>query len=77
MGQIRTILVSEIAGWHFRFFRRASLFIFILIFNAIGVYVIYNFMLVSGVQQSDSVIHMCIFILSQILFSYRLSQNIQ
>ena len=33
-------------------------------------------MLVSGVEQSDSVIHIHIFILFQILFSYRLSQNI-
>ena len=31
--------------------------------------------LVSGVQPSDSVIH--IFILFQILFSYRLSQNVE
>ena len=28
-------------------------------------------------QQSDSIIHICIFILFQILFSYRLSQNIE
>ena len=33
---------------------------------------IYNAVLVSGVQQSDSVIHIQICILSQILFSYRL-----
>ena len=34
-------------------------------------------MLVSGVQQSDSVIHVHIFILFKILFLYRLSQNIE
>ena len=36
---------------------------------------IYNVALVSCVQQSHSVIHIHIFILFQILFSYRLSQN--
>ena len=36
---------------------------------------IYNVLLVSGVQQSDSVIHVHIFILFYILFSHRLSQN--
>ena len=56
---------------------KSFIFIFILLFNFIGVYVIYNFMLVSGVQQSDLVINTCIFIPFQILFSYRLSQNIQ
>ena len=40
----------------------------------IGVYFSYNVVLVSGVQQSDSVIH--ISILFQILFPYRLLQNI-
>ena len=34
-------------------------------------------MLISAVQQSDSVIHMHLFILFQILFPYRLSQNIE
>ena len=42
--------------------------------NFIGVELIYN---VSGVQESDSVIHIHIFILFQIFFSYRLSQNIE
>ena len=36
---------------------------------------IYNVVFVSGIQQNDSVIH--IFILFQVLFSYRLSQNIE
>ena len=37
---------------------------------------IYDVMLVSGVQQSDSVIHTQLYILSQILFPYRLLQDI-
>ena len=36
---------------------------------------IYNVLFVSGIQHNDSVIH--IFILFQVLFSYRLSQNIE
>ena len=46
-----------------------------LFFNFIGAYLIYNVVLVSGVQQSDSVIHIHIFILFQILFPLRLLQN--
>ena len=42
-------------------------------FYFIRVRLIYNVVLVSGVQQSDSVIH--IFIVFEILFSYRLSQQ--
>ena len=42
--------------------------------NFIGVELIYKIMLVSGVQQSDSVIH--IFILFQIFYLDRLLQNI-
>ena len=38
---------------------------------------IYNVVLVSGVQQSDSVIHIHISPLFQILFPYRLLQNIE
>ena len=38
---------------------------------------IYNVVLVSGIQQSDSVIHIHIFILFQILFPYRLLHNIE
>ena len=45
--------------------------------NFIGVYLIYNFVLISGVQQSESVIHTHIFFLFQILFPYRLLQNIE
>ena len=37
---------------------------------------VYNVVLVSGVEQSDSVIHVHISILFQILFSYRLLQSI-
>ena len=45
------------------------------LFDFVRVEMIYNAVLVSGVQQSDSVIE--ISILSKILFSYRLSQNIE
>ena len=38
---------------------------------------IYNIVLLSGVQQSDSAIHIHISVLFYILFSYRLSQNIE
>ena len=34
-------------------------------------------MLVSGIQQSDSVIHICISFLFQILFPFRLLQDIE
>ena len=44
-------------------------------FNFIGVLFIYNAMLVPGVQQSDSVKHVHVFIPFQILFSCKLSQN--
>ena len=37
----------------------------------------HNVVLVSGVQQRESVIHTHTLILFQILFSYRLSQNIE
>ena len=36
------------------------------VFNFIGVELIYNVVLVAGVQQSDSVIHIHVFILFQI-----------
>ena len=36
-----------------------------------------NFVLVSGVQQSNSVIHIHVYILFQILFPFRLLQNIE
>ena len=36
-----------------------------------------NVMLVSGVQQSDSVIHIHVSILFQILFPFRLLQNLE
>ena len=43
----------------------------------IGVQLINNAVLVSGVQQSDSVIHIHVSILFQILFPFRLLQNIE
>ena len=45
--------------------------------NLIGVYLIYNIVLVSGILQSDSVIHIHICILLENLTSYKLSQNIE
>ena len=42
----------------------------------IGVYLINNAVLVSGEQQSDSVTHIHVSILFQILFPFRLLQNI-
>ena len=49
---------------------------FIFYFNFIGVQLIYNAESVPVVQHSDSVIHPNEFTLCWILFSYRLSQNI-
>ena len=44
--------------------------------NLIGVYLIYNIVLVSGILQSDSVIHIHICILLENLTSYKLSQTV-
>ena len=41
-------------------------------FNLIGVELIYNVVLVSGVQQSDSVLDIHVSILFQIIFPFRL-----
>ena len=43
----------------------------------IGVELIYNVVLVSGVQHSDSVLHILTSALSQILFPWRLLQSIE
>ena len=43
----------------------------------IGVYLIYNVVLVSGVQQTESIIHIHISTLFQILFPYRPLQSIE
>ena len=62
-------------GGHYSAYHKgqtASLFFFFLI----DVELIYNVVLVSGVQQSESVIHICLYILFQILFHYRLLQDI-
>ena len=48
-----------------------QVFGFFFFLNFIGLQLIYNVVLVSGIQQSDSVIHIHIVILYQILFSYR------
>ena len=42
-----------------------------------GIELINNIVLVSGVQQSDSVIHIHVSILVQVLFPFRLLQNIE
>ena len=56
------------------FFR---LFIYMYILFYIGAQLINNVLLVSGVQQSDSVIHIHVSILFQILFPFRLLQSIE
>ena len=55
--------------------REHPYFLFYFIF--IGVQLIYNVVLVSGVQQSESVIHIHISTLFQILFPYRSLQRIE
>ena len=45
--------------------------------NLIGVWLINNVVLVSGVQKSESVMPVHVSILFQIIFPYRLSQNIE
>ena len=56
----------------------AMLFIYLLknLLFYIGVELVNTVVLVSGVQQSDSVIHIHISILFQIIFPYRLLQSI-
>ena len=50
---------------------------FLKILFYIGVELINTIVLVSGVQQSDSVIHIHVSILFQILFPFRLLQSIE
>ena len=64
--------------------REAFVFIFFLSYGTnlffhflTGVQLSYNVVLVSDVQQVDSVIHICLLILFQILFSHGLSQSIE
>ena len=47
------------------------LFIYLFLFFLIGIWLIYNIVLVSGIEQSQSVIHIYLSILFQILFYYR------
>ena len=51
--------------------------LFLKFLFCIGVELIYNTVLVSGIQQSDSVIHIYVSILFQILFPFRSFQNIE
>ena len=60
--------------WVFFFFFLV-IFLFFNFLFCIGVQLIDNVVLVSGVQQSDSVIHIHVSILFHILFSIRLLQN--
>ena len=59
---------SGVLGFDSSFFSIFKIFI--------EVQLIYNVVVISVVQQSDSVLHTNISILFQILFPYRLSQNI-
>ena len=52
-------------------------FVFKSFFFLIGIQLIYNVVLVSGVQQNDSIIHIHISILFQIIFPFRLLQSIK
>ena len=45
-------------------------------FFLIGIQLIYNVVLVSGIQKNDSIVHIHISILFQIIFSFRLLQSI-
>ena len=58
-------------------FKHTSLhmFLFVCLFVFTSLQLLYYVVLVSGVQQSDSVINIHIFTLSQILFSYSLPPN--
>ena len=56
---------------------RGNVYVLYKYLNFIGVQLIYNVVLVSDVQQSDSVIHIHIFIVFQILFPYRSLQSIE
>ena len=53
----------------------SEIFLHLLKKNLLGVQSIYNVVLISGLQQSDSVTHIYISIIFQILFSYKLSQT--
>ena len=53
------------------------IYVFIKFLFYIRVYLINNVVLVSGVQQTDSVIHIHVSILFQIIFLFRLLQNIE
>ena len=55
-----------------------SLFFFFFLINVIGVDVTYQVVLVSGVQQSESAMHIPVYpFFFQILSTYRLSQSIR
>ena len=50
--------------------------VFFTFLKFVEVQLMYNVVIISAVQESDSVTHIHTFILSQILFPYRLSEHI-
>ena len=52
-------------------------FFFLLVFVFIEILLIYNIVLVSGIQCKLIQLYTCIYTLFQILFHYRLSQNVE
>ena len=62
---------------YYSFYTTKFFFLFFNFLFYIGVELINNVVLVSGVQQSDSVIHVHVSILFQILFPIRLLHNIE
>ena len=68
-------MLLQMASCHFLWLSNIPLYIyhiFVVVVNFIRVELICNVVLVSGVRQSDSVKHIHISILFQILFPYRL-----
>ena len=66
-------LISESESWRSL---PVLTFIIYLFISFIELQLFYKVVIISPIQQSDSAIHIHISILSQILFPYRLSQNI-
>ena len=69
------VALSIISPGLLSLFKNVFLFLFSF-FSFIKVSLVYNVVIISAVQQSDSVIHRHISILFQMLFPGRLSQNL-